>query len=284
MAYAPRTGPNLLRRHYPDGAEGLRAFELAKQQKKAITDARYYQRTKAEKTYGIVAPARTSNTAQAVLAVVGALNNLTDQHEASRRDAEATRRDAEATRRDNEVARRYAEAARKEAVRRGTGVLKQALSTVIAYSNVGEDQQLASDLDYSITTQSQIDMNATSELDEFRDEGLHEADQDAADPGALITGDNAPTLSPASHFFPDEGDNAPAGTHHCLQPSHALPCAHPIAPQHDLHLTRCARGVVAAQRLPSPRCNRASAGCRQRPRPRQSTSCNLYMYRHLQPT
>ena len=65
MAYAPRTGPNLLRRHYPDGAEGLRAFELAKQQKKAITDARYYQRTKAEKTYGIVAPARTSNTAQA---------------------------------------------------------------------------------------------------------------------------------------------------------------------------------------------------------------------------
>lgn len=80
-AYAPRTGPNLLRRHYPDGAEGLRAFELAKQQKKVIADARYYQRTKAEKTYGIVPPARTSNTTQAVLAVVGALNNLTDQHE-----------------------------------------------------------------------------------------------------------------------------------------------------------------------------------------------------------
>jgi hypothetical protein len=218
MAYAPRTGPNLLRRHYPDGAEGLRAFELAKQQKKAITDARYYQRTKAEKTYGIVAPARTSNTAQAVLAVVGALNNLTDQHEASRRDAEATRRDAEATRRDNEVARRYAEAARKEAVRRGTGVLKQALSTVIAYSNVGEDQQLASDRDYSITTQSQIDMNATSDLDKDpHKDDPHEADQDAMDLGAFFTGNNAPILSPASDFFPDEGDNAPAGTHHCLQ-------------------------------------------------------------------
>ena len=43
-----------------------------------------------------------------------------------------------------------------------------------------------------------------------------EDDQDAADPGAFITGDTAPILSPASDFFP-EADNAPAGTQHCFQ-------------------------------------------------------------------
>ena len=78
-----------------------------------------------------------------MLAVVGALNNMTDLHrdaEASSRDAEASRRDAEASRRDADVARRDVEAARcdveaarTEAVLQSTAVLKQVLSTAVTY-------------------------------------------------------------------------------------------------------------------------------------------------------
>jgi hypothetical protein len=53
---------------------------------------------------------------------------------------------------------------------------------------------------------------------------------EADHPGSFTTDDNSPILSPASEFFPDEGDNAPAGTQHCSQYLHVLPCAHPIAP------------------------------------------------------
>jgi hypothetical protein len=129
-------------------------------------------------------------TVQAMLAVVGALNNMTDLH----RDAEASRRDADVARRDVEAARCDVEAARTEAVLQSTAVLKQVLSTAVTYPDV------------DIPDKTRPTGSFTT----------GEADHDAVEAASVTTGGdtpNAPIMSPASDFFLDERDSALARTH-----------------------------------------------------------------------
>jgi hypothetical protein len=258
--FGQKTGAYLQRRHYPDGAEGLAAFELAKKEKKRLANARGYLRKKVENAQGVVADASggSSNSylssgrspddleAQAVLAAIDAVHTMWG------------------TTSEAEVARRYAEATRKEAVRQGAAVLKQALHTVIAYPNVGRHQQPFRDSDYSISPESQIDMDKTHPTG-FT---TGEADHDAAEAASVTTsGDtpNAPIMPPASDFFLDERDSALARTHnYCVHPSARPICAHLIAHRHDLSLTDGTGRF--AQHLPIPRCSRAMPVGRQRQR------------------
>ena len=175
-----------------------------------------------------------------MLAVVGALNNMTDLHrdaEASRRDAEASRRDADVARRDVEAARCDVEAARTEAVLQSTAVLKQVLSTAVTYPDV------------DIPDKTRPTGSFTT----------GEADHDAAEAASVTTAGgspNAPIMPPASDFFLDERDSALARTHnYCVHPSARPICAHLIAHRHDLSLTDGTGRF--AQHLPSSRCSRA---------------------------